>query len=129
MTVLVSKTSRASEVASGSMMSKIPTTQMIAQAFFHYSASSALSGSSRSLSPSIWVAIYDPTLTLEEAFANGYTRMVLINANGIAAINLGLNQRQTLGKALAYDYQLSISTIPSLKLNCDVSNSEAVSRA
>ncbi|KAK0720155.1 hypothetical protein B0H67DRAFT_177949 [Lasiosphaeris hirsuta] len=84
--------------------------------------------SSHVLSPSLWIAVYDPTLTLEKAFADGYTRMVLINANGMTAINLGLNFREAPGHAPAYDYQLSISTIPSTDLPCDVGTQGSTGR-
>ncbi|KAK0735324.1 hypothetical protein B0T21DRAFT_411962 [Apiosordaria backusii] len=110
-----------------SMESPRPTYQMIAQAFFTYNTSQALVDSSRVLSPSLWIAVYDPTLTVQEALENGYTRMVLINANGMTALNLGLNYREALGKAPAYDYQLSISTIPSMDLQCDTSDPKGAS--
>jgi hypothetical protein len=70
------------------------------------------------LSPSLWIAIYDPTLNFTDALANGYTRMVLINANGMTAINLGLNRRQAPNTSPAYDYQLSVSTIPAASVDC-----------
>lgn len=70
------------------------------------------------LSPSLWIAIYDPTLNLTSALENGYTRMVLINANGMTAINLGLNRRQAPNTSPAYDYQLSVSTIPAASVDC-----------
>ncbi|KAK4174862.1 hypothetical protein QBC36DRAFT_356192 [Triangularia setosa] len=109
------------------MASPRPTYQMIAQAFFTYDTSKARADTSRVLSPSLWIAVYDPTLTVREALENGYTRMVLINANGMAAINLGLNYREALGHAPAYDYQLSISTIPSIDLQCDTSDPRGAS--
>ncbi|KAK4148706.1 hypothetical protein C8A00DRAFT_47516 [Chaetomidium leptoderma] len=117
-------------ISTSSMVSLAPTTQMIAQAFFTceffppYDTAKALADSSRVLLPSLWIAVYDPTLTLQEALENGYTRMNLINANGVAAINLGLNYREALGKAPTYDYQLSISAIPSTDLQCDVSSED-----
>ncbi|OBT53607.1 hypothetical protein VE04_05157 [Pseudogymnoascus sp. 24MN13] len=111
--------------SNSSMMSKVPTTQMIAQAFFNcksyqnpHDSSKALSDSSMLLSPSLWIAIYDPTLDLASALENGYTRMVLINANGVTAINLGLNRRQAPNTSPAYDYKLSVSTIPAARVNC-----------
>jgi hypothetical protein len=72
------------------------------------------------LSPSLWLAIYDPTLTLQGALDNGYTRMILVNANGMTAINLGLNYRQVFGTTPAYDYDLSISTIPATDIVCNL---------
>ncbi|XXG96343.1 hypothetical protein Hte_002625 [Hypoxylon texense] len=79
----------------------------------------AIDDSSRLLSPSLWIAVYDPTLTLTEALENDYTRLTLVNANGMVAINLGLNYRQMRGKPPAYDYDLSFSTVPSMDRLCD----------
>ena len=56
-------------------------------------ASKAKDDSSRVLSPSLWIAVYDQALTFEEAFRYGYTRMTLIDANGVVAINLGINYK------------------------------------
>ena len=50
------------------------------------------------------MAIYDPSLNLTDALRTGYTRMVLINANGDNSINLGLRYRRTVGYSPAYDY-------------------------
>ncbi|KAK0662473.1 hypothetical protein QBC41DRAFT_368312 [Cercophora samala] len=110
-----------------SMVSPMPTYQMIAQAFFTYDTARARADASRVLSPSLWIAVYDPTLTVREALENGYTRMVLINANGMTALNLGLNYREALGHAPAYDYHLSISTTPSMDLQCDTSDEKGAS--
>jgi len=84
-------------------------------------ASQAWLDSSWHLNPSLWLSIWDPTLTLQEALEKGYTRLVLINANGMSSIILGLRSRQAIGQAPAYDYQLSISTTPAQDLVCDVS--------
>ncbi|KAK0622619.1 hypothetical protein B0T14DRAFT_150695 [Immersiella caudata] len=105
--------------ASEDMVSASPTISMMAQTFFRYDTKKALADSSRVLSPSLFIAVHDPTLTVEESLQNGYTRMVLINANGVVAINLGLERREALGHAPAYDYQLTISTIPSTTLECE----------
>lgn len=48
--------------------------------------------------------------------------MVLVNANGVTAINLGLHRRQAPNTSPAYDYQLFISTIPAADVNCDFSS-------
>ncbi|KAK4645796.1 hypothetical protein QC761_204725 [Podospora bellae-mahoneyi] len=110
-----------------SMVSPMPTYQMIVQAFFTYDTTKARTDTSRVLSPSLWIAVYDPTLTVREALENGYSRMVLINANGMTALNLGLNYREALGHAPAYDYHLSISTTPSMDLQCDTSDAKGAS--
>ncbi|KAH8693222.1 hypothetical protein BGW36DRAFT_36472 [Talaromyces proteolyticus] len=54
------------------------------------------------------------------ALKNGYTRMTLVNANGMTAINLGHNYRQASGRVPAYDCGLSISTMPATELVCDL---------
>lgn len=64
--------------------------------------------------------MYDPTLSLRQALENDYTRPILVNANGMVAVNLGLNYRQARGKAPAYDYDVSLSTIPAVDMLCDV---------
>ncbi|KAK3939958.1 hypothetical protein QBC46DRAFT_314542 [Diplogelasinospora grovesii] len=107
--------------SSENTVSLSPTFRMIAQAFFTYDSSKSLADSSVILSPSLFIAVHDPTPSLEEALKNGYTRMVLINANGVTAINLGLDYREARGRTPAYDYQLTISPIPSNTLECDVS--------
>lgn len=62
-----------------------------------------------------------PALTLQEALEHGYTRLTLVNANGMVFINVGLNYRQALSAAPATDYQLSLSAVPGQNLVCDVS--------
>lgn len=69
--------------------------------------------------------MYDPTLTLREALESGCTRMHLINANGMTAISLGLHYREAEGKTPAYDYGLSVSTIPAAEVACDVARDPA----
>ncbi|OBT77156.1 hypothetical protein VF21_05058 [Pseudogymnoascus sp. 05NY08] len=85
-------------------------------------SSKALNDSSMLLMPSLWIAIYDPTLNLTSALENGYTRMVLINANGMTAINLGINRRQAPNTSPAYDYQLFVSIIPAVSVDCGVTS-------
>ncbi|PKS08635.1 hypothetical protein jhhlp_005022 [Lomentospora prolificans] len=111
-----------------SLVSTTPTTQLIIQAFFDFNSETARKESSHVLSPSLWIAIYDPTLTLTQALEDNYTRIILVNANGMTAINLGLNYRQTIGKAPAYDYGLVISTIPATDLPCDTSFGDATQK-
>lgn len=77
---------------------------------------------SSTVNPSLLIAVYDPTLGLQEAFETGYTRMNLIDANSIVAINVGLQIRQGLDGNSAYDYTLSLSSSPVLDLVCDTSS-------
>ena len=53
------------------------------------------------------MAVYDPSLSLTDALQRGYSRMVLISANGDSSINLGLQYRQETGYNPAYDYSMS----------------------
>lgn len=108
-------------VSSESLTCLSTSTEMLLQAFYWFNASQAWLDSSWHLNPSLWLSIWDPTLTLQEALEKGYTRLVLINANGMSSITLGLRSRQAIGGAPAYDYQLSVSTTPAQDLVCDVS--------
>lgn len=58
---------------------------------------------------------------MQEAFDQGYTRMQLVNANGMLSVNVGLVYRQAVGAAPAYDYDLNISPVAAQDLICDVS--------
>ncbi|KAI1214344.1 uncharacterized protein F4807DRAFT_455984 [Annulohypoxylon truncatum] len=107
-------------VSSEALLCTVPTTLMLAQAFLWYDSSKAINDSSRLLSPSLWLAVYDPTLSLSEALENDYTRPILVNANGMVEVNLGLNYRQVRGRAPAYDYDISLSTIPALDMLCNI---------
>jgi hypothetical protein len=59
---------------------------------------------------------------MQEAFEMGYTRMNLIDANGIVAVNIGLQVRQGLDGSSAYDYTVGISSSPARDLVCDTSS-------
>ena len=52
------------------------------------------------------MAVYDPSLGMIEALERGYSRMVLMNANGDSSVNLGLQYRQEMGHTRAYDYSM-----------------------
>lgn len=67
-------------------------------------ASQSLADSNATQSPSLWLAAFDPKLGLRKALETGYTRMILISANGDTAVNVGLIYRQANGAAPAYDY-------------------------
>ena len=42
-------------------------------------------------SPVLWIMVYDPDVSFEEAYTGGYGRLNLLNANGVTTINIGLN--------------------------------------
>ncbi|KAL2049873.1 hypothetical protein ABVK25_009857 [Lepraria finkii] len=72
-----------------------------------------LKTSSQAQNPSLYMAIYDPSLNFTDALQTGYTRMVLINANGDKSINLGLRYLQNDGYPPTYDYsEYSPQSIP-----------------
>ncbi|KAI1760625.1 hypothetical protein GGR53DRAFT_525937 [Hypoxylon sp. FL1150] len=106
--------------SSEDLLCTVPTTIMLVQAFFWYDSSKAINDSSRLLSPSFWLAVYDPTLTFAEALENDYTRLTLVNANGEVTVNMVLNYRQVRGKRPAYDYNLVVSTVPAMDRHCDI---------
>lgn len=85
-------------------------------------ATKAREDAGRALAPSLWVAAFDPSLTIDEALELDLTRMQLVSANGMSSINLSLHLREVDGRSPAYDYELSISSTPSIDFNCDTTN-------
>jgi hypothetical protein len=70
------------------------------------------------------VKVYDPILGMQKAFDLGYTRMSPVNANGIVAVNIGLQARDEGNGISAYDYSLSLISTPATDLVCDTSSAE-----
>ncbi|KAE8446992.1 hypothetical protein EG329_011474 [Mollisiaceae sp. DMI_Dod_QoI] len=93
-----------------------PTYLLSLQTFFN----SLLDSSTTN--PTLSIAAYDPTLGMQKAFETGYTRMSLINANGIVAVNLGLLYRHNGDGTAAYDYNLSLSSSPNQGIVCDTTS-------
>ena len=60
------------------------------------------------------MAVYDPSLGILEALEKGYSRMILVNANGDSSVNLGLQYRQEMGHTRAYDYSMILLPHPRL---------------
>lgn len=69
----------------------------------------ALADNGRVLSPGLWMVVFDPTLDLTQAL-KGYAEMILIDANSMVAVNIGLRYRRGPGIVSAYNYELSVST-------------------
>ncbi|KAE9378470.1 hypothetical protein N431DRAFT_554654 [Stipitochalara longipes BDJ] len=102
------------------LLCNTPTYMLMLQTFFNYNVTQALQDSGSS-TPSLLLAVYDPELGMQRAFEEGYTRMKLINANGIVAVNVGLNMRQAPDQAPANDYTIDISPTQDSDLTCDTS--------
>jgi hypothetical protein len=100
-----------------------PTYMLLLQTFFDYNATEALDESSTT-NPSLMIAVYDPTLGMQNSFELGYTRMNLVNANGIVAVNIGLQVRDGGNGISAYDYSLSLVSSPATDLVCDTTSAE-----
>ena len=114
------------------MLCVLPTTKMVAQVYFtcktaHVAghgpfltiqrplddATRAKVDANRLLDPSLYLAVFDPTLTLTESLEMGYTRMRLVDANGVISATLGLVMRQAGANAApAYDYDVGLSSDP-----------------
>jgi len=105
------------------LIDQTPTYTLLLQTFFDYNATKALDESSTT-NPSLMIAVYDPILGMQKAFDLGYTRMYLVNANGIVAVNIGLQVRDEGNGISAYDYSLSLISTPATDLVCDTSSAE-----
>lgn len=55
-------------------------------------------------SPVLWLMVYDPDLSFDEAYAKGYGEVNLFNANGVTAINIGLNYFKPASGTAYYNY-------------------------
>lgn len=102
------------------LISRVPNYTVLLQAFFTCMLPSLPLGacrltgpdnltqsvitSSQKQSPTLYLAVYDPSLNVSEALRADYTRMTLINANSITSINLRLVYRQGQDYRYAYDY-------------------------
>ncbi|KAH8655367.1 hypothetical protein BX600DRAFT_515196 [Xylariales sp. PMI_506] len=105
------------------MINVSPTTPLLVQVFFNYNSDAAFTDSFTPLSPSLWLAIWDAQLSLEESLQYGYTQLQLIDDLAMSSINLGLSYKEEPPKKPAYDYELSaISTVPQASMTCDVSS-------
>ncbi|KAG9233345.1 hypothetical protein BJ875DRAFT_464429 [Amylocarpus encephaloides] len=100
-------------------MSKSPATMLQLQASFNYNSTQSRLDSSTRLSPSLFLAVYDPTLGLDASLSQGFSRLSLIPANGIVSIAISLRLHNLHGLS-AYDYDLNISSSPAMELTCDL---------
>lgn len=106
------------------MINKTPTVPLLLQAFFNYNSDKAFEDSFSHPSPSLWLAVWDANLSLQESLEYGYTRLKPFNALGESSISLGLRYREEPKKTSAYDYEFTPSTIPETKMTCDTSSDE-----
>ena len=146
---------------SEALISSIPTYIMTLQVFFNCeesyqlqlrqatdsmldNATFSLTTSSQEQAPSLYMAVYDPSFGMMDALQRGYSRMVLIGANGDSSINIGLQYRQDMGHTPAYDYSmfphvtcaydklslifsiaLGVSTVPNMNLVCNTASNDS----
>ncbi|TAQ86447.1 hypothetical protein B7494_g5223 [Chlorociboria aeruginascens] len=103
------------------LSSDTPTYLLTLQTFFTYNMTLALSDSS-SQNPTLFIAAYDSELGLQNSFDRGYTRMTLVNANGVVALNTGLRLRRSFDGLSAYDYELGVSSAPARDMVCDTTS-------
>ncbi|KAL8708080.1 MAG: hypothetical protein Q9220_007012 [cf. Caloplaca sp. 1 TL-2023] len=76
---------------SENLVSKHPGFLLTAQAWFTFNGTKARDALWVMPSPDLWLAIFDSSLRIEDALANGYAPLSLINANGVISIDLKLN--------------------------------------
>ncbi|KAK7913813.1 hypothetical protein PG985_011516 [Apiospora marii] len=105
------------------MVNSRPTTPILAQAFFTFDSAKSYHDSFAHTSPSLWLAIWDTALSLQESLEYGYTRLQLIDAAATSSVNLGLFRKELPGRKPAYDYRISaITTVRETGLTCDPSD-------
>ncbi|KAK7986918.1 hypothetical protein PG988_001906 [Apiospora saccharicola] len=105
------------------MVNSRPNTPIQAQAFFNFDSQKAFNDSFGHEFPSLWLAVWDTALSLQESLEYGYTRLQLVDAAAILSLNLGLVRQELLGRKPAYDYKVEIT--PSgrqMQLTCDRSD-------
>ncbi|KAI4273972.1 MAG: hypothetical protein L6R38_006207 [Xanthoria sp. 2 TBL-2021] len=81
---------------------------MTLQAFFNSAYSSPVNTTNPNgwplPSPVLWLMVYHPDLSFEEAYTKGYGEVNLFNANGVTTINIGLNYFKPANGTAYYDY-------------------------
>ncbi|KAK8092468.1 uncharacterized protein PG998_014953 [Apiospora kogelbergensis] len=105
------------------MVNSRPTTPILAQAFFNFDSGKSYNDSFAHHSPSLWLAVWDRDLSLQESLEYGYTQLQLIDAAATSSINLNLNRKELPDKKPAYDHQtFTVTTVRQTDLTCDPSN-------
>ncbi|KAL8759707.1 MAG: hypothetical protein Q9199_000579 [Rusavskia elegans] len=67
--------------------------------------------------PVLWLMVYVPDLSFEEAYTKGYGEVNLFNANEVTTINIGLNYFKPANGTAYYNYGVRISTADNLNLS------------
>jgi hypothetical protein len=57
-------------------------------------------------SPNLWLFVYDPVVSAEEAYFKGYALITLMNANGVTTVTLNLNYYEKRNVVPHYEYGL-----------------------
>ncbi|KAK6833577.1 hypothetical protein PG987_008271 [Apiospora arundinis] len=72
-------------------------------------------------SPSLWLAVWDTAISLQESLEYGYTRLQLIDAAATSSVSLDLIRKELPDRKPAYDYRISaITTVGQTNLPCDL---------
>ncbi|KAK6849487.1 hypothetical protein PG995_013320 [Apiospora arundinis] len=103
------------------MVNSRPTTPILAQAFFNFNSEKAFNDSFGHDSPSLWLAVWDTAISLQESLEYGYTRLQLIDAAATSSVSLDLIRKELPDRKPAYDYRISaITTVRQTDLTCDL---------
>lgn len=78
--------------ASEHSINSLPTTPILAQAFFKFDSGKAFNDSFAHASPSLWLAVWDTALSLQESLEYGYTRLQLLDAAATSSVSLSLSR-------------------------------------
>ena len=69
--------------------------------------------------PNLWLLVYDPTISAQEAYESGTAGLTLINANGFTIVTLTPSYMKTRDIAPHYEFNAQVSTTPRLNIVCD----------
>ncbi|KAF2102122.1 hypothetical protein NA57DRAFT_73559 [Rhizodiscina lignyota] len=72
--------------------------------------------------PVLWLMVYDPKFSFDEAYYEGYGLVNMFNANGPMNIDIDLTWYQQRNGSGYYFYDVLLSAVSNLNLLCDVTN-------
>ncbi|KAH7350648.1 hypothetical protein BKA65DRAFT_549650 [Rhexocercosporidium sp. MPI-PUGE-AT-0058] len=75
-------------------------------------------------SPNLWMFVYDSTISVGDAYMNGYSSMRLFNAHGASTVLLNNKYFEARDGTSRYEFGAVIWTTPYMNLVCDVSGNQ-----